>query len=111
MVAQADFILTMMQRLTNSVLLQSAYTQIRTLIRAHAEWLYVSSDEVAQPIRKDELDIAIAHDRLMLSCWTEKGTRVWHVRAWQWTGQSLVLQVSRKMRAELALIELIPRVS
>jgi hypothetical protein len=111
MVAQGNRILTMIQRLTDSLLRQSAYTQISTLIRAHAEWLYVSSDEVAQPIRRDELDVAISHERLMLSCWTEKGTRVWHVLAWYWTGQSLVLQVSRRMRAELALIELIPRVS
>lgn len=101
----------MIQHLTNSVLLQSAYTQISTLFCAHAEWLYVSSDEVAQPIRRDELDLTIAHERLMLSCWTETGTRVWHVRAWCWSGQSLVFQVSRRMRAELALIELIPRVS
>ena len=111
MVAQGNRILTMIQRLTDSRLRLSAYTQIRTLIRAHAEWLYVSSDEVAQPIRRDELDVAIAHERLMLSCWTETGTRVWHVLAWCWTGQSLVLQVSRRMRSDVALIELIPRVS
>ena len=111
MVAQADFILTMIQRLTSQVSVVSAHDQISSLIRAHAEWLYVSPDEVAQPLKRDELDITISHKRLMLSCWTETGTRMWHVLAWYWTGQSLVLQVSRRMRAELALIELIPRVS
>ena len=88
-----------------------ASDQIRTLINAHAEWLYVSPNEVAQPVRRDELDITISHERLILSCWTEKGTQFWHVLAWQWTGNSLMFQVSRRMRAELAVIELIPRTS
>ncbi len=97
--------------LTSHTTLESAHEQIAALIRAHAEWLYVASDEVAQSLRRDELDITISHDRLMLSCWTEKGTRLWRVLAWHWTGQSLMLQVSRKMRAEPAIIELVPRTS
>ena len=101
----------MIPHLTTSSSLESAHEQIAALIRAHAEWLYVSSDEVAQSLRRDELEITLSHDRLMLSCWTEKGTRLWRVLAWHWTGQSLMLQVSRKMRAELAIIELVPRTS
>jgi hypothetical protein len=88
-----------------------AHDQISALLRAHAEWLYVSPNEVAQPVRRDELDITISHERLILSCWTEKGTRFWHVLAWQWTGRSLILQASRRMRTELVVIELIPRTS
>ena len=101
----------MIRRLTSPALLGSAHEQIASLIRQHAEWLYVSADEVAQSLRRDEIDITVSHEKLMLSCWTEKGTRLWRVLAWQWTGQSLMLQVSRKMRAERALIELIPRAS
>ena len=69
------------------------------------------ADEAPQSLRRDEIEIAISHQRLVLSCWTEKGTRWWRVHAWQWTGQSLMLQASRRMGAELSIIELIPRVS
>lgn len=101
----------MVTRLTSPALLESAHQQITSLFREHAEWLSVSADEVAQTLRREEFDIAISHDRLVLSCWTEKGTRLWRVHAWHWTGQALVLETSRRMGAELSLIELIPRTS
>jgi hypothetical protein len=101
----------MIRRLTNLSLLESAHEQIASLIHQHAEWLYVPADDVAQSVRRDELAIAIFHGRLMLSCWTEQGTRFWRVLGWHWSGQSLILQVSRKMSTEVALIELIPRAS
>lgn len=91
--------------------MESAHRQIASLFCEHAEWLYVSTDEVAQSLRRDEMNIAIAHGRLVLSCWTEKGTRLWRIHAWHWTGQLLMLQVSRRMGTELALIELVPRAS
>ena len=91
--------------------LESARQQIASLFRQHAEWLYVTAEETAKSLRREEIDIAISHQRLVLSCWTEKGTRWWRVHAWNWTGQSLMLQVSRRMGAELTLIELIPRAS
>ena len=101
----------MIQHLTTPTLLESAHEQIALLILKHAEWLYVSVDEITQSLRREEIDITISHDKLMLSCWTENGTRLWRVLAWDWTGQSLLIQVSRQMGAELKLIELIPRAS
>jgi hypothetical protein len=62
------------------------------------------SDGVSQSLRREEIDIAIERERLLLSCWTEKGTRLWRVVAWDWNGQLLELEVSRPMR-----IQLIPR--
>ena len=100
-----------MERLTSPSLLASAHQQITLLFRQHAEWLYVPTDELAQSLRREEIEVAISHERLVLSCWTEKGICWWRINAWHWTGQSLILQVSRKMGAELALIELIPRTS
>ena len=92
--------------LTNPVL---AREQIALLFRQHAEWLYVATDEVALSLHRDEIDIAISHERLMLSCWTEKGMRWWRIHAWHWTGQSLMLEASRRPGADRTLIELIPR--
>ena len=101
--------ITVARLTTTSV--KSAHQQLATLLRQHAEWLYVAADETPQSVRRDEIDVTISHERLVLSCWTEKGTQWWRINAWQWTGQSLMLQVSRRMGAELSLIELVPRTS
>ena len=100
----------MLRRLTTPAQNEFAYQEIVTLFRDYAEWLFVS-DDVAQSLRRDEIDVAVMQRRLMLSCWTEKGTRLWRVVAWEWNGQLLALEVSRKMGAEVSLIELIPRTS
>ncbi|HEX6647971.1 MAG TPA: hypothetical protein VF075_00480 [Pyrinomonadaceae bacterium] len=101
----------MIQHLTTPILVQSAHEQIASLFRDHAEWLYVCADEVPQSVHRDQIDLAISHGRLVLSCWTEKGNHLWRIQAWDWTGQTLMLHGSRRMGAELALIELIPRTS
>src|SRR5215212_7647406 len=97
-------VLTMLQ-------LESALQQITSLFRQHAEWLYVSSDGTTQSLRRDEIDVAISHGKLVLSCWTDQGNRLWRIVNWDWNGQSLALHASRRMGAECTLIELIPRAS
>jgi hypothetical protein len=89
----------------------SAQAQISSLLREHAEWLYISSDGSTQSLRRDEIDVTVSHERLVLSCWTETGTRLWRILEWHWNGQSLAFHASRKMGAELSVIELIPRAS
>jgi hypothetical protein len=101
----------MLQRLTSPTLLEFAYEQIAALFCEHAEWLYVASDGVSQSLRRDELEVAIVHKRLVLSCWTEKGNRLWRILAWNWNGQALELEVSRRMGRDRELIQLIPRTS
>src|SRR4051812_33476554 len=100
----------MLRRLTTPAQIETAYQEIAALVRDYAEWLFVS-DAVAQSLRRDEIDVAIVLRRLMLSCWTEQGTRLWRIVAWDWNGQLLALEVSRRMGAEVSLIELIPRTS
>src|SRR5690349_23383811 len=101
----------MLQRLTSPGLLEFAYEQISVLFRAHAEWLYVASDGTSQSLRRDEIDVAIVHRRLVLSCWTEKGNRLWRILAWNWNGQALELETSQRMGRDRELIQLIPRTS
>src|SRR5215217_9363604 len=100
----------MLQRLTSATVLESACEQIGALLREYAEWLFVS-DGAARALRRDEIEVTLVQHRLLLSCWTEQGTRLWRILAWNWDGQLLGLQVSRRMGAELSLIELIPRAS
>ena len=101
----------MLQRLTSSTLLDSAYEEIAALFQAHAEWLYVAGDGTGQSLRRDELDVAIVHKRLVLSCWTEKGNRLCRIVGWNWNGQALELEISQRMGGKRELIQLIPRTS
>src|SRR5215216_6512126 len=100
----------MLQRLTSPTI-EFVYQQIAALFRAHAEWLYVASDGTGQSLRRDELEIAIVHKRLVLSCWTEKGNRLWRILAWNWNEHALELETSRRMGGKRELIQLIPRTS
>ena len=91
--------------------LEFACRQIAELFSAHAEWLFVPSEGGAQSLRRDELEIAIAHGKLVFSCWTETGNRCWHVLAWHWNGQLLEFETSRRLGRERVLMQLVPRAS
>ena len=98
----------MLQDLTTPARLEFAFEQITMIFREHAEWLFVS-DGIVQPLRREEMEFNFVQHKLMFSCWTEAGTRVWRLLAWDWNGQLLELKVSRRMGAEVSVIELIPR--
>jgi hypothetical protein len=95
----------MLLRLTKSELVNAAFKEISALLHEYAEWLFLC-DGVSQSLRRDEIEVVVMRDRLLLSCWTEKGTRLWRVVAWDWNGQLLELELSARMR-----IQLIPRTS
>src|ERR1044072_8432592 len=95
----------MLRSLTTPAQVESAHCEIVALLREYADWLFVC-DGVSQSLRREEIEVAIVRERLLLSCWTEKGTRLWRVVAWDWNGQVLDLELSRRMR-----IQLIPRTS
>ena len=101
----------MFERLTSSVAVEAARQQIAALFHQHAEWFCTAGRGETYALRRNEMDISVAHERLVLSCWTEKGSRSWRILGWEWNGQMLLLQASRRMGAELSLIELVPRAS
>ena len=98
----------MLRQLTTPAQVETAHQEISTLLREYAEWLFVS-DGMAQSLRRDEIEVAVMQRRLMLSCWTEKGTRLWRVIAWEWNGQAVELRMSSRFGAEVSLVQLIPR--
>jgi hypothetical protein len=87
------------------------HAMLQQILQQHAEWLFVSSDGEAQSLRRSEIDISVSGNRLLLSCWTEKGTRAWRILDWQWNGATLLLDASRRFGAERARLELVPRTS
>src|SRR6185436_19806419 len=109
----------MYQRIKTPDRIEAARTKIAALFAGQPEWFCTVVSETTraqttraqntQSLRRSEMDIAIAHGRLIFTCWTEKGSRTWKVFAWEWTGEKLKLQASRKMGAERPVIELVPR--
>ena len=101
----------MFQNLTTPASIEAAQQQIAALLRSHAEWFCTAGRAETYALRRDEIDVSVAFGRLVLSCWMGKGSRSWRVLAWQWNGEMLLLQASRKMGAERQVIELVPRAS
>ncbi|HXM34603.1 MAG TPA: hypothetical protein VN920_05415, partial [Pyrinomonadaceae bacterium] len=102
----------MLERLINSDLTEAAQPRINEIIAEHAEWFLAESDgDLHESLKRNEVEVKVWNGRLILSSWTEKGTRSWRLSAWEWTGEKLLLQASRRMGAEQPLLELIPRAS
>src|SRR4030095_12806237 len=100
-----------MDAIKNSRQVELVSRVMRDLISRHAEWFLTQTDNSTQAIRREELDVRISHDRLILSSWTEKGTCAWKINSWELNGDKLVLQTSRRMGRDRASLELIPRAS
>src|SRR5258706_1468959 len=102
----------MLEHLTTSNLAETAQRRINETIAAQAEWFLAESDgDLHEALKRNELEATTSQGRLMLASWTEKGARSWRIAAWEWTGEKLLLQASRRMGAERPLLELIPRAS
>ena len=102
----------MLERLKGADSIRDAERRLRILINEHAEWLYSrDAERAAMLLRKSECDFQASHGRLKFSCWGEEGAIVWRITGWEWTGDRLLLEGSRRMGAEKARLELIPRVS
>jgi hypothetical protein len=101
----------MFRRLTHPVSVDLARSRIAELFNAHAEWFCVLDEGNSLGLRRNEIDIAARHGRLILSYWTEKGTRSWRILSWDSNGQTLSFQASRRMGAQVSSIEFIPRAS
>jgi len=102
----------MIERLTDADSIEDAERRIRKLIDARGEWLCVQdSRATATPLRNSECDFRVSHGHLIFSCWGDEGALAWRIWGWEWTGEKLLLEATRRMGAESARLELIPRAS
>src|SRR5713226_906828 len=101
----------MLQQLNDIAAVESAELAIGELLNAHAEWFLVQDGGAPLALANSEFDFSSAHRRLIFSSWTETGSRSWRIIAWEWTGEKLLLEASRRMGAEVATLELVPRAS
>ena len=84
---------------------------IREIIKAHHDWFMSIDGRSPITLTTDEFEFSASTGRLIFSCWTQMGSRVWRVPSWDLRDDKLVLQTSRRMGAEEVTIELIPRAS
>jgi len=101
----------MLLQTKDSAAIESADHAIRELLSVHAEWFFMQDGGAPLALANSEFDFFIAHRRLIFSSWTETGSRSWRIIAWEWTGEKLLLQASRRMGADVATLELVPRAS
>jgi hypothetical protein len=101
----------MLQQLNDAAAVADAKRSIDELLGGHSEWFLAQDIGAPFAIGCGELDFSIDHNRLIFSSWIETGFRSWRITAWNWTGQKLVLNVSRRMGAEVATLDLVPRES
>src|SRR3989442_4342430 len=101
----------MLLQVKDAAAIESANRTIRELLNAHSEWFLTQDSAAPLALNSTEFDFAIAHRRLIFSSWTETGSHSWRVTAWNWTGEKLLLEASRRMGAEVAKLELVPRAS
>ncbi len=101
----------MPQRVNTPERLETARAAIDALLQTHVEWFLTLDDGEAQALNQRELEIFVAHQRLLFGCWTEKGTRSWKIFSWDWSDEKLTLEASRRMGADRPVIELVPRAS
>jgi len=101
----------MLLPLNDVLAVANAERSIHELLGRHNEWFLARDGGAPLALGNSEFDFFTAHRRLIFSSWTEQGSRSWRISAWSWTGDKLVLQASRRMGAEVATLELVPRAS
>jgi hypothetical protein len=84
---------------------------IQQVVANHREWFMTIDGRSPLNINADEFEFSATHSRVIFSCFTESGSRTWRVTGWNWQVNKLSLAVSRRMGAETATIELVPRAS
>jgi hypothetical protein len=101
----------MLLQLNDVAAVANAERSIRELLTRHNEWFLAQDGRAPLALGNSEFDFSVDHRRLIFSSWTETGSRSWRITAWSWTAEKLVLEASRRMGAEVAKLELVPRAS
>lgn len=99
-----------MKRLTNLEEIEDARLRLAQLLEARGEWfLREGRAGMSVALRRGEWELRVAAGALMFSYWGEAGARTWRVVAWGREGEGVGLECVRRMGAERARLELIPR--
>jgi hypothetical protein len=109
-----------MKLLTNQTDREEARLRLRELLASRGEWFCAeaetrgarragASSRATVSLLAGEWEVRASNGALHFACWTDAGARVWRIEAWEWSGAKLTLRVARRMGAERAILELVPR--
>jgi hypothetical protein len=84
--------------------------RLQSLLEAYTEW-HCIEERTGRLINlcRDDWELKLSHGRLMLQYCGDKGIQIWQVIRWEWNGTKLIIDASKRMGAERAKLELIPR--
>lgn len=99
-----------MKRLTNLEEIEDARRRLAELLEARGEWfLREGRAGVAVALRRGEWELRVASGVLTFLYWGEASARSWRVVAWGREGEGVGLECVRRLGAERARLELVPR--
>jgi hypothetical protein len=100
-----------MNRLTTHTDIEDARRRIASLLEARAEWFCTERRGGCRGVglRRGEWELSASPRGLLFSFWGAAGARVWRVVAWESDGEKISLEAARRMGAERATLELVPR--
>lgn len=99
-----------MNRLKTHTEIEDARRRLAELLDARGEW-FCSERRGARGVelRRGEWELSATPRGLLFSFWGEAGARAWRVVAWKTEGEKISLEAARRMGAERATLELVPR--
>jgi hypothetical protein len=99
-----------MNRLKSRAEAEEARRLITSRLEAAREWFLREGRAWRRvELRAGEWELRANASALVFSYWGEAGVRAWRVTAWGLEGEMLLLEATRRMGAERALLELVPR--
>ena len=84
---------------------------IQQIVDVHQEWFVSENGGAPLETRLNEFEFYSSHGRLIFAAMTANGSCNWRVTNWSWKDEKLSLQATRRMGAEIATIEMVPRAS
>jgi hypothetical protein len=99
-----------MNRLKSMDEAEEARRFIAARLDAAREW-FLREGRVGRRVelRAGEWELRVNASALVFTYWGEAGVRAWRIVAWAFEGDALLLEATRRVGAERALLELVPR--
>ena len=99
-----------MNRIDNAADVEEARRVIGARLDTAVEW-FLREGRAGRRVELSarEWELSVSACALVFSYWGDAGVRAWRVAAWRVEGETLLLEATRRMGAERALLELVPR--